>query len=73
MAESEEETLIKERYGLGEDVRVSVPGSRPKREPRAEGLGDMVARWTTAVGIMPCGSCHRRRRALNRAFPFRKK
>ncbi|MFI1864998.1 hypothetical protein [Streptomyces jumonjinensis] len=30
------------------------------------GLGDAVARVTTAVGIRPCGGCGRRAEALNR-------
>ena len=30
------------------------------------GLGDVVKRGTTALGIKPCGGCERRAAALNR-------
>lgn len=40
---------------------------------RMRGLGDLVARATSAVGIRPCGGCRKRQEALNRAVPFRKK
>jgi hypothetical protein len=34
------------------------------------GLGDVVKRVTTAVGIKPCGGCQRRAEALNRLVTF---
>lgn len=34
------------------------------------GLGDVVAAATKAVGIQPCGGCQRRREALNKMLPF---
>jgi len=34
------------------------------------GLGDVVKRATTAVGIKPCGSCGRRAKAMNRRLVF---
>lgn len=39
--------------------------------PRMKGAGDVVAKATKAVGIKPCAPCERRRRRLNRLFPFR--
>ena len=39
------------------------------REIPAPGLGDVVAAGTAAVGVKPCGSCLRRKEALNRATP----
>ena len=30
------------------------------------GLGDLVEKATTAVGVRPCGGCGQRKRALNR-------
>lgn len=34
------------------------------------GLGDVVAAATKAIGIKPCGGCQQRRQALNRIVPF---
>ena len=34
------------------------------------GLGDVVTRFTTAVGIKPCGGCKQRARALNGLVVF---
>lgn len=35
-----------------------------------DGLGDVVAAATKAIGIKPCGGCQRRREALNKLVPF---
>jgi hypothetical protein len=35
-----------------------------------DGLGDVVAAATKAIGIKPCGGCQRRREALNKLMPF---
>lgn len=37
---------------------------------RMRGLGDLVAKATSAVGIKPCGSCKKRQEALNKLVPF---
>ena len=34
------------------------------------GLGDAVTRATSAIGIKPCGGCHRRAATLNRWLVF---
>jgi len=34
------------------------------------GLGDVIKRATSAVGIKPCGGCERRAAALNRWLVF---
>lgn len=34
------------------------------------GLGDVVAKMTSAVGIKPCGGCKKRQEALNKLVPF---
>lgn len=34
------------------------------------GLGDVVARTASAMGIKPCAGCQKRREALNRLVPF---
>lgn len=37
---------------------------------RLRGVGDVVARATSAVGIKPCAPCKQRQATLNRWFPF---
>jgi hypothetical protein len=37
---------------------------------RSEGLGDTIAKITTAIGIKPCGSCKERQARLNAAVPY---
>ncbi|WP_323449415.1 hypothetical protein [Streptomyces yaizuensis] len=44
--------------------RVRIPGFA--RDGGEVGLGDVVTRMTTAVGVRPCGGCGRRADALNR-------
>jgi hypothetical protein len=48
--------------------RLRVP--IPVKFPRPVGLGDVVKRVTTAVGIKPCSGCQRRAQALNRLVQF---
>lgn len=38
---------------------------------KSRGLGDTVAKITSAVGIKPCGGCKKRQAALNRLVPYR--
>jgi hypothetical protein len=49
--------------------------SRPVRLPgflneNDVGLGDVIKRATSYVGIRPCGGCEARAAALNRRFVF---
>ena len=37
---------------------------------RPAGLGDVITRATSAMGIRPCASCHERAARLNAAMPF---
>ena len=50
-----------------EPYRVRLPGFMTEQEI---GLGDVVKRVTTAIGIKPCGGCQRRAAALNRRLVF---
>lgn len=43
--------------------RVRLPGFAREKEI---GLGDMVKRATSAVGVKPCGGCEQRAAVLNR-------
>lgn len=36
----------------------------------ARGVGDLIAKATSAIGIKPCGGCKQRQSALNRFLPF---
>lgn len=41
------------------------------QDQASRGLGDTIAKITSAVGIQPCGGCQQRQEALNRMFPYR--
>lgn len=41
-----------------------------KRGESMRGLGDVVAKVTTALGIPPCGGCKQRQAFLNKVVPF---
>jgi hypothetical protein len=47
--------------------RVRLPGFRTDEEI---GLGDVIKRATSQIGIKPCGACQRRAAALNRWVVF---
>jgi hypothetical protein len=47
--------------------RVKLPGFIGDEDV---GLGDVVTKTTSAVGIRPCGGCARRATALNRWLVF---
>lgn len=49
-----------------EPYRVRLPGFIAEEA----GLGDVIKRATSAVGIKPCGGCQRRAAALNRWLTF---
>jgi hypothetical protein len=40
------------------------------RSEYMRGLGDVIARATSAIGIKPCGGCKQRQEALNKLIPF---
>jgi hypothetical protein len=47
--------------------RVRLPGFVTEEEV---GLGDVIKRSTSALGIRPCGGCHARAATLNRWVTF---
>jgi hypothetical protein len=53
--------------GKRQPYRVRLPGFVRDEEI---GLGDVIKRATSAVGIKPCGGCTRRAAALNRWMIF---
>ena len=48
------------------------PSAQPKPVERVRGLGDVVHKVTSKLGIRECGGCKKRREALNKAVPFGK-
>jgi hypothetical protein len=52
---------------LRQAYRVRLPGFITDKDI---GLGDVIKRATSAVGIKPCGSCEQRAAVLNRWFTF---
>jgi hypothetical protein len=53
--------------GERQPYRVRLPGFI---SDEAVGLGDVIKRATSTVGIKPCGGCARRAAALNRWLAF---
>jgi hypothetical protein len=53
--------------GAREPYRVRLPGFIVEEEV---GLGDVIKRATSTVGIKPCGGCARRAATLNRWVAF---
>lgn len=53
--------------GESEPHRVRLPGFTAETEV---GLGDVIKRATSLVGIRPCGSCTERAASLNRWMVF---
>ena len=47
--------------------RIRLPGFVTEKEI---GLGDVIKRATSAVGIRPCGGCEQRAATLNSWFTF---
>lgn len=54
-------------YGEQTAHRVRLPGFVTEEEI---GLGDVIKRATSYLGIKPCGGCERRATALNRWMVF---
>ena len=62
--ENDEERSVEN--GAAAVHRISVPGLISKEI----GLGDVIARIASGVGIQPCGGCRRRAQALNSWVSF---
>ena len=58
----------KETRQQSKPVKVRLPGFVSDKEI---GLGDVIKRATSTLGIRPCGGCHRRAETLNRWVVFR--
>jgi orotate phosphoribosyltransferase len=56
-------TLVDPTWQPPDDWDVSQP---------SRGLGDVVAKVTTKLGIKPCGGCKKRQRRLNQLVPFKR-
>jgi len=65
----------KKEHGRNDHADESARDPYRVRLPRAiadedVGLGDVLKRATSAVGVKPCGGCERRAAALNRWLVF---
>jgi hypothetical protein len=49
---------------------IGVCARCPKYDGPPRGVGDVIAKVTTAIGIKPCEPCKARQAALNRVLPF---
>lgn len=52
-------------------IRCSCGYSTEGKE--SKGLGDTIAKVTSALGIKPCGRCKKRQQKLNEMFPYKDK
>ena len=48
------------------------PFKKTRNTKKSEGLGDTIEKITKAVGIKPCVPCAKRKKALNKKFPYKK-
>jgi hypothetical protein len=55
---------VKQVWRGNQPITVHVPGLKG-------GAGDVVRRFTEAIGIKPCPACEKRRQALNQRLRFR--
>lgn len=56
--------MKKEKEEKKQPLKMRIPGFLREGEGEA-GLGDLIKRMTTSVGIKPCGGCKKRAEALN--------
>lgn len=66
MKKNETKNEVGEKRAL-QPYRLRLPGFITDEEI---GLGDVIKRMTSAVGIKPCGGCQRRAATLNRWMVF---
>ena len=53
-----------------QDGTVKVLEFTATENMKSRGLGDVIARATSAMGIKPCSGCKQRQEALNKIIPF---
>jgi len=54
---------------INKKVLANIRANKPIPPP-SRGLGDTIAKMTSAVGIKPCAGCKRRQALANRLFPY---
>jgi hypothetical protein len=55
----------------GVSTRLRVSDFTQRKAEALTGLGDVIKRVTSTIGIQPCTSCHERAERLNARFPLR--
>lgn len=63
---------MKEKQEEKKPVKLKIPGFL-REEEETIGLGDLIKRVTTSVGIKPCGACNKRAQTLNNWMTISKK
>jgi hypothetical protein len=48
----------------------NLDAAKRTAQPKSRGLGDTIAKVTTALGIKPCGGCKKRQELLNKLLPY---
>lgn len=56
---------------LAEKALAMAADCKTPRPARSRGLGDTIAKVTTAVGIRPCLGCKKRQELLNKLVPYK--
>ena len=81
--EQQHAELCHEKWPAGEVATLTGPAQiaccatcphrsegKPPPPERSRGLGDTVAKITSALGVKPCGGCKERQKKLNKMFPY---
>lgn len=55
------------------DCPSGLPWGWKPTPSKSRGLGDTIAKITTALGITPCGGCKGRQELLNKLVPYKPK
>lgn len=71
----EEESVLNEPIIVLDEVNEvneEVNDASLEQDLPSAGLGDSIAKLTTALGIVPCQGCNKRKALLNKVFPWLK-
>lgn len=61
------EKVGEDEYRLSDEAFAAIKAAFP---PKSRGLGDTIAKVTSAIGIKPCGGCKKRQELLNKLIPY---
>lgn len=55
-----------------EIIDLTIPSTEPEQALPSAGLGDTIAKVTSALGITPCEGCKKRQNEYNKIYPWLK-